>query len=182
MSTVAAALLVLVACTTDDAPSATPTQAPPPRLLPLQLHRARSQTRPLRASRHPSRRLHSRSSCCTHPTWTARSALDNVEAFSALLDGFRAEFPGRTIVLSSGDDYVRGPRFYTAADVANDPLPGVSGNGRGDIALLNAMDFQASAIGNHELDLGSASFASIVAPETGERRDVPRRSVPVPLG
>ena len=80
----------------------------------------------------------------------------------------RADFPGQTIVLSSGDNYVRGPRFFAAADVANDPLLGVSGDGRADIALLNAMGFQASAIGNHELDLGTAAFASIIAPEVAE--------------
>ena len=108
----------------------------------------------------------------------AVGVLDNVEAFSALLDGFRAEFPGQTVVLSSGDNYVRGPRFYAAADVANDPLLGVSGNGRGDIALLNAMGFQASAIGNHELDLGTASFASIVAPEMAEGGTYPGAAFP----
>ena len=52
--------------------------------------------------------------------------------------------------------------------MANDPLLGVSGDGRADIALLNAIGFQASAIGNHELDLGTAVFASIIAPEVAE--------------
>ena len=56
--------------------------------------------------------------------------------------------------------------------MANDPLLGVSGDGRADIALLNAMGFQASAIGNHELDLGSAVFASIIAPEVAEVAEV----------
>ena len=70
-------------------------------------------------------------------------ALENVETFSGLLDGFRAEFPENTLVLSSGDNYVPGPRFYAAADRSNVPIVGIAGNGRGDIALLNAMWLQA---------------------------------------
>ena len=79
-------------------------------------------------------------------------ALANVENFSASLDGFRRQFPGNTLVLSSGDNYAPGPHYFAAEDDANAPVLGVSGAGRGDIALLNAMSFQASAMGNHELD------------------------------
>lgn len=96
-------------------------------------------------------------------------ALSNVENFSAILDGFRRQFPNNTLVVSSGDNYIPGPRYYAAADRVNDPVLGVSREGRGDIALLNAMGFQASALGNHELDRGTASFASQVAYEEGER-------------
>ena len=95
-------------------------------------------------------------------------ALSNVENFSAILDGFRRQFPENTLVLSSGDTYIPGPRYYAAADPVNDPLLGVSGEGRGDIALLNAMGFQASALGNHELDRGTASFASQIAHEEND--------------
>ena len=90
-------------------------------------------------------------------------ALTNVENFSAILDGFRRQFPDNTLVLSSGDNYIPGPRYYAAADRVNDPVLGVSGEGRGDVALLNAMGFQASALGNHELDRGTASFVSQIA-------------------
>ncbi len=93
-------------------------------------------------------------------------ALENVETFSGLLDGFRAEFPENTLVLSSGDNYVPGPRFYAAADRSNVPIVGIAGNGRGDIAFLNAMGFQASALGNHELDHGTGVFASIITAES----------------
>ena len=93
----------------------------------------------------------------------ATGALTNVENFSAILDGFRRQFPDNTLVLSSGDNYIPGPRYYAAADRVNDPVLGVSGEGRGDVALLNAMGFQASALGNHELDRGTASFVSQVA-------------------
>ena len=95
-------------------------------------------------------------------------ALTNVENFSAILDGFRRQFPTNTLVLSAGDNYIPGPRYYAAADPVNDPVLGVSREGRGDIALLNAMGFQASALGNHELDRGTASFVSQIAHEEGE--------------
>ena len=95
----------------------------------------------------------------------AVGALDNVENFSAILEGFRTQYPARTLVLSSGDNFIPGPRFFAASDETNDPVLGVSGDGRGDIALLNAMGFQASALGNHELDRGTGSFASIISAE-----------------
>ena len=95
-------------------------------------------------------------------------ALSNVENFSAILDGFRRQFPNNTLVLSSGDNFIPGPRYYAAADRANDAILGISREGRGDIALLNAMGFQASALGNHELDRGTSSFASQIAHEEDE--------------
>ena len=66
-------------------------------------------------------------------------ALANVENFSAILDGFRRQFPSNTLVLSTGDNYASGPHYFAADDDANAPVLGVSGAGRGDIALLNAM-------------------------------------------
>ena len=95
-------------------------------------------------------------------------ALQNVENFSAILDGFRRQYPNNTLVLSSGDNYIPGPRFDAAGDETTADVLGIPGAGRGDIALLNAMGFQASAIGNHELDRGTGSFASLVAAEEGE--------------
>ncbi|MXX32363.1 MAG: bifunctional metallophosphatase/5'-nucleotidase [Chloroflexi bacterium] len=98
----------------------------------------------------------------------AAGALQNVETFSALLDGFRAQMPRRTLVLSAGDNFVPGPRFYAAADASTARQLGLPGIGRGDIALLNAMGFQASALGNHEFDLGPRTLAAIIAPEQSE--------------
>lgn len=95
----------------------------------------------------------------------AVGALQNVENFSAILDGFRSQFPDNTIVLSSGDNYVPGPRYLAAGDDAAAAVLGVPGNGRGDMALMNAMGFQASAVGNHEFDAGTAAFASIIGAE-----------------
>ena len=121
----------------------------------------------------------SRFSCSTPRTWAAAvGALDDVENFSAILDGLRSQFPDNTLVVSSGDNYVRGPRFYAASDKANDAVLGVSGDGRGDIAFLNAMGFQASAIGNHELDRGTGAFASIIGSETVDGRTYPGAQFP----
>ena len=108
----------------------------------------------------------------------AVGALENVETFYAILDGFRNQFPDNTLVLSSGDNYVPGPRFYAAGDKSNDAILGISGNGRGDIALLNAIGFQASALGNHELDLGTGVFASIIAAETADGATYPGAMFP----
>ena len=108
----------------------------------------------------------------------ATGALDNVEGFSAVLDTFRSEYADNTLVLSSGDNYIPGPRFFAAGDESNDPVLGVSGDGRGDIALLNAMDFQAAALGNHELDRGTGVFASIIDAETGDSGAYPGANFP----
>jgi len=101
---------------------------------------------------------------------SAVGALQNVENFSAILEGFRSQYPNNTIVLSSGDNYIRGPRYVAAGDDAAAEVLGVAGNGRGDIAFLNAMGFQASAVGNHELDQGTGAFASIIGAEADNSR------------
>ena len=95
-------------------------------------------------------------------------ALANVENFSAILDGFRRQFPGNTLVLSTGDNYAPGQHYFAADDDANAPVLGVSGAGRRNIALLNAMGFQASAMGNHELDRGTAAFAATIGFEAND--------------
>ena len=105
-------------------------------------------------------------------------ALENVEDFSGLLEGFRNQYPENTLVVSSGDNFIPGPRFYAAAYSSNDQALGVAGIGRGDIALLNAMGFQASALGNHELDLGTGTFASIIAPAVSNTATYPGAEFP----
>lgn len=99
------------------------------------------------------------------------NALENVAGFSALVGRFRSDYPDNTLFVSAGDNYIPGPRYFAAADEALTASLGVPGEGRGDIALLNAMGLQASAVGNHELDLGTSAFASLVAPEAAERGD-----------
>ena len=108
----------------------------------------------------------------------AAGALENVENFSAILDGFRSQFPRNTIVLSSGDNFIAGPRYFAAGDPDAAEALGVAGNGRADIALLNAMGFQASAMGNHELDRGTAAFAGIVGTESDDGGTYPGARFP----
>ena len=99
---------------------------------------------------------------------SAVGALQNVENFSAILDGFRSRYPDNTIVLSSGDNYVPGPRYFAAGDDAASAVLGIPGNGRGDIAFMNAMGFQAAAVGNHELDRGTGAFTSVIGAEAAD--------------
>jgi 5'-nucleotidase / UDP-sugar diphosphatase len=90
-------------------------------------------------------------------------ALDSVANLSGLVAKFRAERPNNTLVVSSGDNYIPGPRF-NAANVF-DPMDAVLGDedeGRGDIAFLNAIGVQASALGNHELDVGTGAFVDAI--------------------
>ena len=88
-------------------------------------------------------------------------AIDNAPQFSAVLNALKAEF-GNTVIISAGDNYIRGP-FYAAG---NDPslreVLGREGSGRADIMLLNVMGFMASALGNHEFDEGTAVVASLI--------------------
>ena len=96
----------------------------------------------------------------------ASGALEDVGAFSALAARFREDFPDNTLLVSSGDNYIPGPRYFAAsADALAGPL-GAAGDGRADIAFLNEVGVVASAVGNHELDQGTGAFAALVAPET----------------
>ncbi len=90
------------------------------------------------------------------------TALGSVANLSGLVSRFRAELPNNTMVVSSGDNYIPGPRFNASGDPALASLLGVPDVGRADIALLNAMGIQASALGNHELDLGPLQFNNII--------------------
>ena len=59
-----------------------------------------------------------------------------------------------------------------------DAILGVVGYGRADVALLNAMGFQVSAVGNHELDRGAWEFASVVRAEVGDGAAYPGSRFP----
>jgi len=90
------------------------------------------------------------------------TALGSVANLSGLVSRFRAELPNNTLVVSSGDNYIPGPRFNASGDPALASLLGTPDVGRADIEFLNAMGVQASALGNHELDLGPNQFNSII--------------------
>lgn len=92
------------------------------------------------------------------------TALNSVANMSGLIQKFRAEYPDNTLTVSSGDNYIPGPRFNAADDSSMRTLLGREGLGRGDIAFVNELGIQASAIGNHELDLGTKVFADMIKP------------------
>ena len=92
-------------------------------------------------------------------------ALNNVSNFARNLNAFRSQYPDNTLFLSSGDNYIPGARYAAGSDdvMSNEAGVDVPGNGRADIAMLNAMGLQVSAVGNHDMDGGPEEFASIVA-------------------
>ena len=90
------------------------------------------------------------------------TALNSVANLSGLVTKFKAEYPSNTLVVSSGDNYIPGPRFNAANDTSLNTLLGAAEVGRADIAFLNAIGVQASAIGNHELDLNTKQFTDLI--------------------
>jgi len=114
-------------------------------------------------------------------------AIANAPNFAAIVDALEEEY-ANTVVISAGDNYIPGPFFSAAGnpdlaavfqatyeDFYNLPdgtLSGLEeGVGRVDISLMNFIGFDASAIGNHEFDLGPNTFADIIAPSVDDSDD-----------
>jgi 5'-nucleotidase / UDP-sugar diphosphatase len=93
------------------------------------------------------------------------AAMFNVDEFSALVDHFRSQDPDRTILLSSGDNYIPGPIFEASKDPRMATVIGKPGQGRGEIAIQNRMGVQVTAVGNHDLDAGPGGFAGTIKPD-----------------
>lgn len=119
-------------------------------------------------------------------------AISRAPNFAALTDFFEDEFEN-TVILSAGDNYLAGPFFNAAGDATafrdsglfndlynnlfglpadldgdavDDFYAGLrEGGGRVDISIMNLIGFDASAVGNHEFDLGSDTFESIIEPD-----------------
>ena len=91
-----------------------------------------------------------------------QTTLNSIANLSGLVAKFKADYADNTLVVSSGDNYIPGPRFNAANDGSLTTLLGAAEVGRADIAFLNAIGVQASALGNHELDLGPRQFAAII--------------------
>jgi len=98
-------------------------------------------------------------------------AVQNAPRWAALIDTFQRVYP-TTLTLSSGDNYIPSP-WFAASDDRTAPIEGVmrqiynqyfglSSNtlrtafARPDITILNITGFEASAVGNHEFDAGTA--------------------------
>lgn len=90
------------------------------------------------------------------------SAPEDAPRFSAVVNGLESEFPDQTLILSSGDNYIPGPFFAASGDPSLDEVLGVASPGRGDIAIANAIGFQAAAFGNHEFDEGTSRVGSLI--------------------
>lgn len=93
--------------------------------------------------------------------------LEHVADFSALVASFRGDMPDNTILVSSGDNYVPGPVYQASNDPAMAEAVGSAGVGRGEVAFLNTMDVDVTAVGNHDLDGGPEEFAGIIQPDQG---------------
>ncbi|MEQ8900453.1 MAG: choice-of-anchor I family protein [Roseovarius sp.] len=122
------------------------------------------------------------------------AALDNAPNFAAIVDTLEDTFEN-TILLSAGDNYIPGPFFSTAADFsmggtltaayerfftellgADLEAEGIEldlgrGGGRIDITIMNILEFDASAVGNHEFDPGTSAFSEIIGREISLTED-----------
>jgi len=104
------------------------------------------------------------------------AAIDRAPNFAAIVDALEdAPGMGASITLSAGDNYIPGPFFSAAGDpsvapalaAANGLVPsstGLASAGRADATIMNVVGFDASALGNHEFDLGSREVRNIIAP------------------
>lgn len=88
-------------------------------------------------------------------------ALEDAVNFSSVLNTLKQAMPANTLVLSSGDNFIMGPFFSASGDPQLRDILGREGNGRGDIAMMNALGIQAAAWGNHEFDQGTARITDL---------------------
>ena len=115
-------------------------------------------------------------------------AIQDAPNFAAVVEGLERDAQNQginSILLSAGDNYLPGPFFAAAGDSSvRETLQGVyselfgvdlsnirEGVGRFDITNANVIGFDASAIGNHEFDAGTSTFAEIISSDI--RGDAP---------
>ncbi|MFZ1416067.1 MAG: bifunctional metallophosphatase/5'-nucleotidase [Defluviicoccus sp.] len=111
-------------------------------------------------------------------------AIGKAPNFAALVDKLEdAAGIDASVTISAGDNYISGPFFSAAGDpslraplnAAYNALFGLSGDavykdlreapGRVDVSIMNIVGFDASALGNHEFDLGTSTIREIIAPD-----------------
>ena len=113
-------------------------------------------------------------------------AIGNAPNFAALVDAFEDEV-ANTLVLSAGDNLISGPFFNAASDrsvrdalresvetqfgLTDGSLDIREGVGRVDIQIMNLIGFDASALGNHEFDLGTSILADIIGTDIRDTSD-----------
>jgi alkaline phosphatase len=95
------------------------------------------------------------------------AALQDAPRFAAVVDLLEDTHPN-SILVSGGDNFLPGPFFNASGDPSvGTAVLGGSANasiGRGDIEIMNRVGFEASAIGNHELDLGTRELRNVFHP------------------
>lgn len=100
-------------------------------------------------------------------------AVTEAPNFAAVVEALeaRANLAGiPSILLSAGDNYIPGPFFSAAGDSAiRAALQAAVGNpnareleGRVDIAIMNVLGMDASALGNHEFDAGTRTIRDLI--------------------
>lgn len=111
-------------------------------------------------------------------------AIDRAPYFAAIVDALE-ETAENTLVLSAGDNVIPGPFFNAALftddavfNTAHNAIFGLEGDsvyealegGRGhiDMAIMNAIGFDASALGNHEFDTGTGTLGDFIKPALEE--------------
>jgi 2',3'-cyclic-nucleotide 2'-phosphodiesterase (5'-nucleotidase family) len=89
--------------------------------------------------------------------------VDTAPIMGAMIDRFDDQY-SNTLVLGEGDSYIPGPWLVGGADPSLNAVPGIGATalGRPDIAIMNAFGTDASALGNHEFDLGSPVLQSAI--------------------
>src|SRR4051794_18790673 len=85
----------------------------------------------------------------------APEAVRGLTRAATVVDSIRAANPGRVLLVDAGDLLQGNPMTYVAARVSGDTLSPV-------VASMNAMHYDAAAIGNHEYNYGLALLARAV--------------------
>lgn len=106
-------------------------------------------------------------------------AINRAKFFAAIVDTLEDEVTN-SITISAGDNYIPGPFFNAAGDLATFRTGGVFNNvynrhfgvttysglreapGRVDVSIMNVIGFDASAFGNHEFDAGTDPVEQII--------------------
>jgi 2',3'-cyclic-nucleotide 2'-phosphodiesterase (5'-nucleotidase family) len=90
--------------------------------------------------------------------------VETAPIMGALIDKFDDQY-ANTLVLGEGDSYIPGPWLIGGSDPSLNSVAGIGTTalGRPDIAIMNAFGTDASALGNHEFDLGSPVVQSAIA-------------------
>lgn len=107
-------------------------------------------------------------------------ALNAVDEFSAIVEAFKNDsaYGKATLMVSSGDNIIPGPRFYAAEQKAVRAVTGSNEPGHADVAFLNYFGVQASALGNHDLDASLGELADAMKAESKDDAEFPGAQFP----